>query len=139
MRLLHRLDHAGDPLVALDASDGEGKVACPEHGVTEPVRIQRRPAQPSREEQVELLARALQRGPMGRAQLAILRLVVHEVVEPLDELTDLRIPADQLVRRGRIRWFIRQLRLSIPCDSPSRSTSTPSAARAKASPSSSTF
>src|SRR5436190_21061106 len=56
---LHCLGHARHPLITLDLADCKWKVACTQHRMAEAVGIEGRAAEPSRQKQVELLARVL--------------------------------------------------------------------------------
>ena len=70
--LAHRLVHAGQPLVALHDADLEGHVAHAQPRMAEAVGVVLRPAQPAAQEPEQVLARALQFGAMGGAQLRVL-------------------------------------------------------------------
>jgi hypothetical protein len=73
--------------------------------MAEAVGVQRRAAEPAREEEVELLPRALEAAAVDAAQRLVARLEVHEVVETIDELADLRISADRVIGSGGIAFL----------------------------------
>ena len=68
--LAHRLRHAGHPLVALGDADRKRQVARAQHRVAEALDVVIRPAEPAAEEPEQLVARAVERGRVQRAQAA---------------------------------------------------------------------
>ena len=66
-RLVERLRHALHPLIAFARADRKRQMPRPQPRMAEALDVQRRPAQPADEEQVQLVARAVERRRMERA------------------------------------------------------------------------
>ena len=95
--LVDGASHAQEPLVALALADGERQMARAQPRMTEALDVHGRPAEPADEEPAQLVARALERGRMKRADLARLGQGVHEIIEAIDERADAGLTADALV------------------------------------------
>jgi hypothetical protein len=98
--VIHRAVHAGEPLVAFGFADGEGHVPAAQARVAVPFDVELRPAEPAGEELVQLLPRAGQVIGMQRADRGErFVILIHVVVEGIDELTHALIAAERIVWR----------------------------------------
>src|SRR5512139_897373 len=103
--VLHRADHAAHPLVALGCADGKRHVAAAQEGVTETVGVFRRAAGPAGEEPEQLVARF---GEISRVQFAdavVIRILVHQIVEAVDQLADDVAAAEAFVMGLHVQAF----------------------------------
>jgi hypothetical protein len=92
-----RAVHAPEPLVALARADREGEVPHAQPRVAALLHVDRRPARPAGEEEVQLVARRPEARGVQRADRRRLRRGVHQVVEPVDDAADAGVAAEQLV------------------------------------------
>lgn len=97
--IVHRLIHACHPLISFRLSDRERQMPGPEHGVSDPVHIVRRTAQPAAKKPEQAFPGMAQIGAMSRAQSGISWFQVHQVVEALDEGKHAVFATQPLIRR----------------------------------------
>ena len=81
----HGASHAGYPLVPLLYSNGKWQMTGAQHGVTVFFDISVRTAKIAGKEQEQLLACAVQGGPVRGAQCSEVGFQVHQIVETVDQ------------------------------------------------------
>jgi len=86
--LVHRLEHARQPLITFDDANGEGQVACAQAWMSEAFDEIAGAAHPSAQEPKQLVARAGHVLWMERADRRVFRFRLHEIIKAIDQFAD---------------------------------------------------
>lgn len=94
-----RLAHAHDPLVAFGRPDREGLMRMGDADAAGALRIERRTAQPAAQEFEQLFPDGSEIRAMHGADRCRLGVLVHDLVEPIDDFAETRFAADHFIRK----------------------------------------